>query len=276
MSNFALVETFDSLAEMIEYASGPTDMTYDRSSQKRTAHQSNWTLTDSFDHAVEVATTGFVEAEERAQAIASEITSKVRKVMTEEVTLEYDMTGTVLDVDAYLTGEANCIMQPVVHHQERVAPTCRILVNCAFSGGTSTDFYIQQGAVVIALCDLLREAGYATEVWACSTNQGNRDRKISFAARVKAFDDYGSVTSMLFGLAHPSFQRRLVFSCRERMDASLRREFGVGSSYGHSVEPHLPGEEFDITIGNGTHGLTRNPVDYILSTLKGLGVEIAD
>lgn len=279
MSDFALVQTFDSLAEMIDFASGPTDLSNDRRQSRRdTPHGRSWAMSDSFDDAVRIATEGFTEAEERANAIAQEIASKVRQVMTDEQTLEYDMTGTVLDLDAYLTGEANCIMQPVVHHTQRVAPTCRILVNSAFPGSTGTDFYIQQGAVVIALCDLLRQAGYTTEVWCCSTNQSGygRGRKISHATKVKSFDDYGSVSSMLFGLAHPSFQRRMVFSCRERMDARMRDEFGVPTEYGYSTEPEIPGEEFDITIGNGTPGLTRDPISYILSTLRGLGVEIVE
>ena len=276
MSNFALVHTFDSLAEMIDFASGPTDMSdYSRTSLDTGAYSESWTLTRNFDEAVEVATAGFVQAQHEAETLATEIASKVRKVMHEEMTLDYDMTGSVLDLDAYLTGEPNCIMQPVVHHQQTVAPTCRVLVNSAFSGSTDPQFYIKQGAVVIALCDLLRQAGYATEVWACSTNQGTRDRKITFAARVKGFDDYGSVSSMLFGLAHPAFQRRIVFSCREHMNASLRSEFGVGDSYGRSVEPEIPGEEFDITIGTGAN-LSSDPVAYILRSLRGMGVEVAD
>lgn len=277
MSNFALVKTFDSLAEMIDYAATPTEMQHrERASQD--TDDPGWYMSKTYAEAIRVATEGFTEAQEGAEALATEIAHKVRKVMGEEMTLEYDDTGSVLDLDAYLSGEANCVMLPVVHHSQRVAPTCRILVNCAFSSMTNADFYVKQGAVVIALCDLLRQAGYATEVWACSTNQGSRGRKISVAARVKAFDDFGSVSSMLFGLAHPAFQRRLVFSCREHMDAGLRSEFGVrsGGGYGASVEPELPGEEFDITIGSGTHGLTRDPIRYILSTLKGLGVEIEE
>lgn len=275
---FALVQTFDSLAEMVDYATAPCAMAdWERSSMDTS--QPEWHLSDNFDHAVEIATTGFVDAEERAAALAGEIATKVRAVMTAEQTLEYDMTGSMLDLDAYLMGEENCIMQPVVHHQQRTAPTCRILVNSAFSAATAADFYVKQGAVIIALCDLLRQAGYTTEVWACSTNKSQRtSRKITFAAKVKGFEDYGSLSSMLFGLAHPSFQRRLVFACREQMDAGLRSEFGVKKmgGYGQSVEPQIPGEEFDITIGNGTPGLQKDPVNYILSTLKGLGVEIDD
>jgi hypothetical protein len=168
-------------------------------------------------------------------------------------------------------------MQPVVHHQQAVAPTCRILVNCAFSGATNASFYVKQGAVVIALCDLLRQAGYVTEVWACSSSMGNRRRVVSIAAKVKGFDDYGSLSSMLFGLAHPSFQRRLVFSCREQMDATLRDEFGIGGGYGQASLPVLPDmDDFDITIGDGSDNVTRDPIQYILSTLRGLGVEISE
>jgi hypothetical protein len=148
----------------------------------------------------------------------------------------HDVAGSVVDIDRYLTGEPECMIDfPLVE----IVKAGRVISLCA---GVSASASIrpatlrQRGAEIVALALALSELGYALEVWSEFHGAG-LGHSISVRTLVKGAHDEIDASRLMYALAHPS----------------MLRVWGFGATY-------LAPKEFDIGSGMG---LPRSPVENL-------------
>lgn len=272
--------TFMSMGECIDHA---------KKSAKSDAYSHNasesWTGTASFEDACQMALNGWDGARERITQLLTEIRTEVAEKVTTEYAPSWDTSGAVVDVDAYLLGEPECMIDFVPEPNVQDRPVVKVLVNTCYSAGFSADEILQRGSAICGLVDILMSLGFSVEVWAeCSDGpMGRSDSQWFWSCLVllKGVDDYVDVDSFAFALAHPSWLRRVMFGCMEGESDTVRRRFhfGIDGRNGYGKVGTLTATEdigATVTVEGALLGVDgrsiHNPSDWIMDTLKSLGV----
>lgn len=167
----------------------------------------------------------------------------------------YDVTGAWVDVDRFLSGEPECMVQPVMTHDR---PIVRIGYNMSIPGHVSTSDMIRSGGIVAGLVDVLTAGGNAVELVAYLSVRplGSSERRGRTFVVVKRSDQALDIDAVAFAVAHPSMLRRLWFGWADQWPAEARRAYGIGHSYGASDRvavdgPH--GAPFDLCVESASN-----------------------
>jgi len=159
----------------------------------------------------------------------------------------YSDEGDEVDIDRYLDGEPECMIQFTPEITPSYGRVAKIIVNLAASCSVSAATQYHRGAAACILIDALESAGVRCEVWClpfCGRN--GHDRFVS-KILVKRPDQHVEPDRMAYMLAHPAVMRRLGFRLLEQQEKPWAR-WSKGGCYGSPIDLPKSETEEDGTI----------------------------
>jgi hypothetical protein len=216
-ANGRRIVRFDDVRDFYTYGDSVEPTLKDKGQQSRTGDVS-FTGSRDWEHAMQMSYEGWSEIRPEVMATVGKIDAQVRPLVETNLSLVHDVSGGAVDIDRYLTGEAECMIDSTL------SPVAR-------------NGRVQRGIAVLALCELLRLAGLSLEVW-CEDGAKTGEISCGILTRVLKAGDPIDVDSLMFPLAHPSMLRRFAFAVWERQPRKYVEGLHswTGGSYGAPVE----------------------------------------
>lgn len=270
--NDARIESFDSLYDIVRYAqANPTP-------SKRGSDcgdNSDWAGTKSLADAVGLALNGWNEVRPQVDRLFGDVESHINNVLESKFQTFHNYSGHVVDMGRYVEGDPECMLDYVDVPQAGMGRVVRILINITASSMISPEDIKRRGVAVVALIDTLHKLGVGMELWIEDSILGSNDNK-KHATRAKIHDSESmmDIDSLMFALAHPSMLRRVIFSVQEQ-SKTAKGQGANGGGYGRPTSLHSTDLCADVTIErlqDGSGDIVRNPVGWVLSTVRGLGL----
>lgn len=270
----ARIELFDSFGEFIDYAKHNPEP----KSSDKPATSSNWQGgTTSLSDAVHLASHGWNEVRPKVDKILSELQDRIAMTVGDRFVTEYSVTGADVDMGRFLSGEPECMMTFANEPVEGMGRVVKVAVAGTASSHIDPEDILRRGVAVLALVDTLHKLGVGIELYYDSSIEGRKGNKI-YSTAVKLHDsrDLFDIDSIMFALAHPSMLRRLTFSVQEQSETAKQQGAESGGGYGYPASMALPSfMEFDVKIEklqNGHGDIVKNPLEWVMSTVSGLGL----
>ena len=230
----AIHDRFYSYDQWLTHCANPTPAGFAGSPASRESG-SDWTGTKNFQAAMDLARKGWAEGLEKIKAMSEEIWKVVGQEIKKQ-TFQYDVCGDVVDVDRYLSGEPENMIQFTEEQAVGHGKVIKIWVNTVASAGVTTETMFYRGAAVVALVDALEKLGFSCEVAtidAISERWTGDKNVLRYNVTLRSAGEALDLDRLAFALANASWFRRLIFSAMEQESPALRRQFRIGTgSYG--------------------------------------------
>jgi hypothetical protein len=126
----------------------------------------------------------------------------------------WDVTGSEVDMAAYLAGVPECMIDAVPQRTSRRGRVVTFLIPATYSHKTRHESIINRGLALAALCAAIIDAGHGVEIWsdyACMMGE-HKDERYHAVARVISAGEPLDVGRLIFAVAHPAMLRRLWFA----------------------------------------------------------------
>ena len=242
---------------------GLTDLT--ESSLNHDGSAKPWSGTATIEEAIDIARHGWSDG----NALIYELLEKtnIDTLVGSFARPEYHsaVAGDEVDVDRYLSGEHENMMQPDIRHDQN-GKVVDLFVNCSVASNVSPRKIMRRGAGILLAKEILTSNGYSMGVTMveCSTSSVESDTVVEYRVPLVAAGDYLDLDTAVFCMAHPSFLRRLMFALNDNEPNDLRREMGYWKrgEYGIPRKIMLPLPKTSIVIDRN-EGLAINGVEEI-------------
>jgi hypothetical protein len=169
----------------------------------------------SWEEALELATDGWPLALEETDVTVAELRESAG--LSHAVTVlepTWDVTGSEVDVGAYLSGVPECMVDAVPRQVSRRGKVITFVVPGGYSNTIEHHVIINRGLALAALCSAIIDAGHSVEVWSGFAGYlplaGTRHRYCGMARVITAGEPF-DVGRLIFAVAHPAMLRRLWF-----------------------------------------------------------------
>lgn len=216
-----------SWGEFLDAASAPpTSRHADSRSADRGWHGASW------EQAVELATDGWPLALEETDVTVAEL--RERAGLSHSVTLlepTWDVTGSEVDVGAYLSGVPECMVDAVPRQVSRRGKVITFLVPGGYSNTIAHHVIINRGLALATLCAAIIDAGHSVEVWsgfAGTLPLGRTANRFCGMARVITAGEPFDVGRLIFAVAHPAMLRRLWFGVWDAQPKAVATAMALG------------------------------------------------
>lgn len=260
------VEEFGSLAQALAYAKENTNRL---SSDKRTDNK--WSGSESLDDAIALGLDGWHEIRPEVDRMVDGMNEHINMALGDVFQTVMNYSGDSVDMDRYLMGDPECMMDYEMVPAGRMGRVVRVLVNGSASWRVDSDTIKARGALACALVDTLAKLGVGVEVWLelATKHRGLHSALILLHSSEQRLD----IDNLMFAMAHPSMLRRISFSMMERSAWPDAKQI-IGAGYGQAHDL-LMGDyvQADVKVDkleNATGDPIQDGVKYILSTVSGL------
>ncbi|NBS94381.1 MAG: hypothetical protein EBT27_11805 [Betaproteobacteria bacterium] len=270
------IEEWGSLAEALDYAG---DNPEPRSSDR---NGGGWAgETKSLRDAVKLGHQGYAEIRPDVERMFTEMESQLADRLEVAFQTQFAVTGAVVDVGRYLGGEPECMIDFIPEPSSRMGRVVKVLVNGSASSMIDPKDIIKRGVVVCALVDSIHKLGMGVEVYVefpTNTSGVNDPKGHVHTALVKLHDSQQllDINNLMFALCHPSMLRRINFSVLEKTECDYARDTTYGGGYGYPAALECAeriGADVRVEmLQSGNRDIIHKPVDWVMSTLSGLGV----
>ncbi len=158
----------------------------------------------------------------------------------------WDVTGSEVDIGAYLAGVPECMVDAVPRQTSRRGRIVAFLVPACYSNKTPHTLIQNRGIALATLCSAIIAAGHSVEIWSGFVGLLDDDR-IASVARVVSAGEPLDLGRLIFAVAHPLMLRRLWFAVWDAQDPDLAQwvrdeNYGIPS---HCFSEDLPDEVTD-------------------------------
>lgn len=265
-----LVESFDSLGDLVTHASGEGVNQFTKNNSVGT----DWNGTRTFQDAVKLALNGWEEGTAKIEKYVSMFTGMLGSLLQVDEYF-YDVSGQDFDLDRVLIGEPEAWLNTEqVQVQAPALHTIKIVVNIMASAAVSTSAITMRGAAIAALVLLLEKARRNVELEViCSSSAEWDGREVLITSlTVKRAGESIDLSKLAFVLTHPSMLRRFMFGCMENCsDKKLAKKI----SRGHGCPSDVCLDKGDIYCGRllGYYG-EQEAGNWIKENLEGQGIEL--
>lgn len=184
---------------------------------------------ETYEEAVDLGRKGWPEGVKQALAIAEPIQEKLYSVV-QVASIRYDVTGELLDVGRFASGEPEHWGNWEHTLQEgKGTKYVHVVMNGTASAGVDASVLIARGAVTAALINLLELAGCRVQVTlAYNVQQSGTERSVfQVTVALKQYEEPLDLDRLTYALAHPSAFRCHMFSLMECQSPELREKMGV-------------------------------------------------
>lgn len=123
----------------------------------------------------------------------------------------FDVSGYEVDIDRYLTGEPECMIQAVPVQVKAKGRAVRITINCGYLGDVENKAVLRRGAAVIALVDILSRMQHPLEIYTVRVGHYYEGSRLVYRVKVQDANEPLDIGRVMFALAHPAYHRRLCF-----------------------------------------------------------------
>ncbi len=158
----------------------------------------------------------------------------------------WDVTGSEVDIGAYLAGVPECMVDAVPTRTSRRGRIVAFLVPASYSNRTRHAVIRNRGIALATLCSAIVAAGHSVEIWS-GFNGMVGDFRLQAVARVVSAGEPLDLGRLIFAVAHPLMLRRLWFAVWDAQHLALAQlvrdgEYGIPS---HCLPSDLPEEVTD-------------------------------
>ena len=158
----------------------------------------------------------------------------------------WDVTGSEVDIGAYLAGVPECMVDAVPRQVSRRGNVVTFLISGSYDSTTPHRCVRNRGLALATLCAAIIDAGHGVEIWSGFSAMAGprRDVRYCAVARVISAGESLDVGRLIFAVAHPAMLRRLWFAVWDGQDAATARTL-CDSAYGRPgtcAATDLPGE----------------------------------
>ena len=229
-----ITKTFETWGEYLQYVSPAPKQTYLKLSRNGGF---SFTGTHSFEEALNLAHSGWVDGAEEVKKISEPIFTHISS-MIEHHDIVNDVEGIQVDIARYLDNEPECWQQWESKIIENPGTKIiKLIFNGAVSSGISKEVINRVGATVTALVELLEYSGTRVEiVYEIQFRSGREpylgEHSVTSLIKLKSADQPLDVPRLAFAFGHPSSLRRLGFSFLEQQPEEYCRS--VSSNYGNA------------------------------------------
>lgn len=230
--------------------------------------------TKSYAEAMQLAEFGWPEGLDRIKPMVARFDSRIGRAMKSHQP-EYDVVGECPDVGAFLAGEPEHMIR--FEDKESDRRIVKIVFNATCSSAVSKDVIMRRGATACALVDALESSGIRAEIEVIFSVVGGSTIEHVTKVMMKLADEPLNMDRMAFGLAHPSFLRRLLFRAIELEDAKAQRAIGYGYGNCKDIPESGRGDIYFPSIsGNYSWQTEDEAFAQAVAMLKKAGVEITE
>lgn len=166
----------------------------------------------------------------------------------------YDVSGGYVDVGRYLMGEPECMVEQWVEEAPKRGKVLKVVNMVTASAGVNEKVLRERGRGVAAAVDVLHRLGFSVELWcgeAVSAGWDNSRAVSVEMVKIKEASDPLDWDAVMFGIGHPTFLRKFVFSLNESRPSEQRARFGFKVMGGYGGPCSLPesiAEGFDVVL----------------------------
>lgn len=237
----------------------------------------------SLSDAKAMALTGDPTHAHKVTATVNGVLDNLRRHQGDTFQAVYDVAGGACDIDRFLTGEPECMVEWQLRPGEVMGKVAVIAVNIYMSADISHDQIIRQGVRLAALVEAFAEHGVNCEIWAEGSLGGMDRSSLSICTLIKSTADSLDLGQLLFTFANPMFCRRLSFAVMERENEAMRKNHGMYEGFRGGVQRHgwvdRSNTNADIVLespivgrrGN-QYAYTQSDEDWIIHQMTQLGV----
>jgi hypothetical protein len=163
----------------------------------------------TWEEALRLATDGWTREVPEADVSVAALRERARdEVATTALVPAWDVTGSEVDVGAYLAGEPECMVDAAPQRISVRGRVVTFLVPSGYVHTTPHEYVRNRGMALTALCSAIIAAGHSVEIWSgCCAYLGKE--RFASVARVIAAGEPFDLGRLIFVLAHPAFFRRL-------------------------------------------------------------------
>lgn len=267
------VAEFDSLDDLLHTVATMTD----KGTHGHEFGQPSWHGTDTMEEALTLGAEGWTGVRQEVDAILSRIADKVKDVAPLTFDMAHDVTGFAVDMAAFLSGEAECMVYPVPTASPRSTKVVRIHYNTGAQAFVDPQAMINRGVAIIALVDALNGMGVNCEVWTESACKPNSGRTLGTVLTcIKQAHEPADVNRLMFALANPAMHRRITFAARVASKLPNIEQGGDCSSIPLLMTSKV---NADVTVApshSNKDRIAADPDAWILSELDRLGFTVND
>lgn len=144
------------------------------------------------------------------------------RVRTTVLVPRWDVTGSEVDIGAYLAGEPECMIDAEPQQATTHGRVVSFLIPASYENFIPHQVIRNRGLALSALCSSIIMAGHGVEIW---SGFGGRvaDTRASAVARVISPAEPLDLGRLIFALAHPAMLRRLWHSIWDSTPEELAR-----------------------------------------------------
>jgi hypothetical protein len=271
------IEEFGSLADALNYAMGNT------SPKSSNTGDESFTNTKDLRSAVDLGIRGYDEVRPMVERMFTEMESQLADRLEVAFQTQFALTGAVVDVGRYLGGEPECMIDFVPEPSSRMGRVVKILVSGVASASIPTEHIVKRGVAVCALVDCIHKLGMGVEVYVETpvNDKGiNSPSGSVFTSLVKihSSEQMLDINNLMFAVCHPSMLRRIHFSIAEQTECEWMlaqippRGYGYGCPSALECADRIGADVKVEMLQSGSGDIIRKSVDWVVSTLSGLGV----
>jgi hypothetical protein len=154
------------------------------------------------------------------------------EVLTTALVPAWDVTGSEVDVGAYLSGAPECMVDAVPQRISTRGRVVAFLVPTAYANTTAHSAVRHRGVALAALCSAIIASGHSVEIWSGYCGYLSATDRFASVARVVSAAEPLDVGRLMFVMAHPAMLRRLWFAVWDSAPEPAARRMH-GNSYGY-------------------------------------------
>lgn len=196
--------------EFVEAATAPPSISNGDSRNPGTGwHGASW------DEAVRLAVDGWPLALAEADITVEQLRANAGlSHLVTELEPAWDVTGSEVDIGAYLAGVPECMVDAVPRQVSRRGKVVTFLIPAAYSNQIEHHVITNRGLALATLCAAIIDAGHSVEIWSgftCILCTPKAELRVRAVARVISAGEPFDVGRLIFAVAHPAMLRRLWF-----------------------------------------------------------------
>lgn len=194
----------------------------------------------SWPEALRLAEDGWTTVLPEVDAEVAELRERVGDaVLTTALVPAWDVTGSEVDIGAYLSGEPECMVDAAPQQISARGRVVTFLVPAGFVHTTPHAAVLHRGVALSALCSSIIAAGHSVEIWSgFCPYVGDMDRFASVARVVSAAEPL-DIGRLMFVMAHPAMLRRLWEAVWDSAPEPVARRM-CDENYGHASYDCFP------------------------------------
>lgn len=278
---------FASVRELVQFVRDtpatvcpPEDYRGDGGRQSMAEKRRDFNYSDSLDAACELALEGWRDPIGPMLDVVDTLRDEVREMTRDQFVGRFDVSGAEVDIDRYLSGQPECMVDYLLAPIPEQGKVIRVLVNGVCPWTVTPDRIIKRGAAVLALIEAILLAGGNVELFVAFPTTTSDKHYSCEVVCLKDAAQRVDVEDFAYAIANPDMLRRLVFAVRETYEWAARERMGFGGSLGGYGIPTSVARENEIT--NATVVIEKpsgyadrmesDPIEWVRSTLTGIGL----